>query len=153
MRLCSLEINEELVQALSTKEAPWIKGWPENWLGWISQLEKVEDGLWSASLECESHNGKVEWLVQIGDASTLSLFGYNFDYVWQDAFSPKKNPELWSGDWFREVLTHSKDEVILVTYSVARVVKDGLLDGGWHFEKCKGSGMKKQWMRATKQRT
>ena len=49
-------------------------------------------------MECkfECDNGKVEWLVQIGE-TTLSLFGYNFDYVWQDAFSPKKNPELWSG--------------------------------------------------------
>ena len=24
--------------------------------------------------ECESHNGKVEWLVQIGDASTLKAY-------------------------------------------------------------------------------
>ena len=66
-------------------------------MGWISQLEKVEDGLWSASLECESHNGKVEWLVQIGDASTLSLFGYNFDYVWQDAFFSKEKPRAMVG--------------------------------------------------------
>ena len=151
--MCSLEINEDLVEGLASGKAPWIKGWPEKWLQWISRLEKKADGSWAALIEGESHKGSLEWKIFIGDASGAKLDAYQFDYIWQDAFSPKKNSELWSAEWFSKLGDHSKDSVVLVTYSVARMVKDGLSDGGWNYEKCKGSGAKKQWMRATKQRT
>ena len=68
-------------------------------------------------------------------------------------FHLKKNPELWSEKWFQSLNNSSSEKVVLVTYSVARVVKDGLTGGGWDFEKRKGSGVKRQWMRATKKRT
>ena len=151
--MCSLEINEELVAALASNEAPWTKGWPESWLEWAQSLSRVDDHTWKAHIKSSEHKGEFIWEVKIGDASAVNLGNYSFDYIWQDAFSPKNNPKLWSDKWFQKLSEFSSEKVILVTYSVARVVKDALVEGGWDFKKCKGSGAKRQWMRATKKRT
>jgi tRNA U34 5-methylaminomethyl-2-thiouridine-forming methyltransferase MnmC len=153
IKMCSLEINEELVSALSKNEAPWMKGWPENWIEWAKSLKMTDINTWQAQIRSKNHGGYFFWEVKIGDAADVNLEDYSFDYIWQDAFSQKKNPELWSDLWFQKLHKHSSEKAIIVTYSVARIVKDGLSNGGWEYEKCKGSGVKKQWMRATIKRT
>ena len=43
-----------------------------------------------------------------------------------------------------------QDNCVLMTYSVARVVKDSLNAGGWNFEKIPAPGKKSAWLRASK---
>lgn len=153
VKMCSLEINEDLVIAIANNEATWTKNWPENWLLWSRSLKKIDDNRWQAEIKTSGHSGSFLWEIIVGDAANVDLSNYCFDYIWQDAFSPKKNSELWSEKWFQKLRDCSSSRSIIVTYSVARMVKDGLTNGGWDYEKCKGSGVKRHWMKATKKRT
>ena len=71
------------------------------------------------------------------------------DYVWQDAFSPKKNCELWTTEWFQQIRNYASGDAVLVTYSVARMVRDNLASAGWRWQKMQTSGLKRSWLKAT----
>ena len=53
-----------------------------------------------------------------------------FDVVFLDGFSPDKNPELWSYDFFRHVVATSNHNCILVSYSSAFPVRAALIRCG-----------------------
>lgn len=56
----------------------------------------------------------------------------NFDCVFLDPFSPKKCPELWTEDFFRDIFKVMKKCSILTTYSCAKIVRDNLKKAGFH---------------------
>lgn len=148
--ITSLEINPDLVIALSHEEGPWMKDWADQWLEFAKSLVKIDDNTWQAEI---SHPIDVDqscsWRVVVGDASEDALFdGSCFDYIWQDPFSPKKNPEMWSEAWFRSLLRCSHGSTRLMTYSVARGVRDNLEASGWQWEKIPASGAKRHWLTA-----
>ncbi|MFP4112387.1 MAG: tRNA (5-methylaminomethyl-2-thiouridine)(34)-methyltransferase MnmD [Candidatus Woesearchaeota archaeon] len=49
-----------------------------------------------------------------------------YDYVFLDPFSPKKCPELWTEDFFKNIYEKMNSGGILTTYSCARVVRENL---------------------------
>ncbi len=148
--LTSLEINPDLIEALAHQQGPWMQDWSDLWLRVAGSLEKVDGRNWRADI---SHpldsNLSCVWRVTIGDASEqMALDGQSFDYIWQDPFSPKKNPEMWSESWFKSLLTYSHGSTRLMTYSVARSVRDNLEASGWVWEKITAAGSKKHWLTA-----
>ena len=147
--MLSLEINESLVKHLAQGDGPWMEGWSDQWLEIAKSLELQPSGLWQAEISHES-GVKFQWSVQVGDSSKSPLPQLNLNYIWQDAFSPGKNSELWSPAWFKMLAESSHDNCVLMTYSVSRVVKDGLTEGGWDFERIPASGKKRHWLKATK---
>ena len=149
LKLYSLEINEALVEHLASGDGPWMEGWSKRWLEIAKTLEKQENGTWCTTLS-HSSGAELQWTVYVGDSSQMELEFKDLNFIWQDAFSPTKNPELWSPQWFRSLGDRSKKECVLMTYSVARVVKDGLNDGGWDFERIPAPGKKRHWLRASK---
>lgn len=80
--------------------------------------------------------GKVdqfEYSILIGDARKVVP---NFplpkvNAIFQDAFSPDKNPTLWTIEWFELLKSISAADVILTTYSASSKVKKGLFEAGW----------------------
>lgn len=54
-----------------------------------------------------------------------------FDCVFLDPFSPKKNPELWTKEFFEEIYKRMKPGANLATYSCARSVRDNLKAAGF----------------------
>jgi len=54
-----------------------------------------------------------------------------FDIIFHDPFSPKKNPELWTEDFFKELRKHIKKDGILTTYSCAGIVRRNLKAAGF----------------------
>jgi tRNA U34 5-methylaminomethyl-2-thiouridine-forming methyltransferase MnmC len=156
LTLVSLEHTPELVAALADPACGWKQGWSDAWKNWSQSLRKIAGTEnWTADFE-HPHTGRtLSWLVLVGDARTADLSAYAFHYIWQDAFSPKKNPELWSIAWFEKLKAASHPTVQLVTYSVARLVRDHLEAALWTQERVKtpqaqngeGSG-KKQWLLA-----
>jgi len=80
-------------------------------------------------------DSRVHLRIMVGDAvlSIKKAIG-KFDAVFLDAFSPKKNPELWTHDFFSDVKKKMKDDAILATYSCARVVRDNLKAAGFIVE-------------------
>jgi tRNA U34 5-methylaminomethyl-2-thiouridine-forming methyltransferase MnmC len=146
--LLSLEINPSLTDALKRGVAPWQKSWSPDWIRWCQSLDVLGSGEPAKFISHPRGKGRCRWMVMHGDAATLDLPNYNFRYVWQDAFSPKKNPELWTRDWFEKLGRVSAKDCILLTYSVARVVKDNLQAADWRYEILQNAGPKNRWLRA-----
>ncbi len=68
----------------------------------------------------------------LGDAlQTIKQIKEKFDIVFLDPFSPKKNPELWTEQFFRDIFETMKPNSILTTYSCARIVRDNLKKAGF----------------------
>jgi len=54
-----------------------------------------------------------------------------FDAVFQDPFSPSKNPEMWSVDYFRCLKKIMAEKAILTTYSSADHIRRAMLEAGF----------------------
>lgn len=75
-----------------------------------------------------------------------------FHAIFQDAFSPKKNPTLWTQEWFEDLLKLAiKNKTILSTYSASIRVRKGLYKAGWKVENRIGFGRKRSSTRAIAQ--
>ena len=75
-----------------------------------------------------------QFLIEIilGDArESLPKIREKFDIVYQDAFSPKQNPLLWTREYFAEIRRLSCEDVILTTYSTAIATRMGLYENGF----------------------
>ena len=85
--------------------------------------------------------------LHLGDARTgvkmLQETRLKFDIVFLDGFSPDKNPELWSYDFFRAINSISTEKAVMVTYSSAFPVRSGLLRCGLHIGETKAYGRKR----------
>lgn len=71
-----------------------------------------------------------------------------FSAIFQDAFSPKKNPALWSVEWFTFLKIASAPEVYLSTYSSSVSIRKSLIVAGWIIENGKGFGQKRTMTKA-----
>lgn len=79
----------------------------------------------------------------------LNLNPLKWDAIYQDAFSPKRNPVLWTSEWFRLLKESSQPEVILSTYSASNSIRKSLLEAGWKIHKGEKFGPKRTSTRAT----
>lgn len=141
LRILSLEIDPALVDALRSGRGAWQGNWPESRLA-------LARALGGAPIKHPHGQSVCNWELLLGDASTMSLTGA-FNYVWQDPFSPQKNPSMWSKAWFSQVKAAAAPGCQLLTYSVARAVREALSESGWLVEKIPtGTGRKRHWLRA-----
>ncbi|MGL4611526.1 MAG: tRNA (5-methylaminomethyl-2-thiouridine)(34)-methyltransferase MnmD [Trueperaceae bacterium] len=87
----------------------------------------------------------------IGEATVQSLKLNSFDAIYQDAFSPDANPELWSEVFFKKLYDALKPNGKVATYSVKGNVRRTLQKVGFIVEKRPGpvSG-KREMLVATK---
>ena len=63
--------------------------------------------------------------------------------IFQDAFSPQKNPTLWTIEWFKLLTEFSSKKSLLSTYSAASQIKRNLIECGWEIKTLPGYGTKK----------
>lgn len=151
LSLVSLEVNAALVEAIAAATAPWQRGWSQEWLEWGSALVQVSPFEWHATLFHPMTKSKCSWRVLIGDGAALDLQEQDvgpFHFIWQDPFSPARNPVLWTAAWFTKLKTVAAPTTLLMTYSVARIVRDNLAAAGWQPERFNTGLQKRQWLRA-----
>jgi chorismate dehydratase len=74
-----------------------------------------------------------------------------FDAIYQDAFSPRKNPILWTQQWFELLKQLSAPTVQLATYSSAQAVRKSMMLAGWGIHSELGFGPKRSCTRANLQ--
>jgi len=68
----------------------------------------------------------------LGDAvETIKQINEKFDAVFLDPFSPKKNPEMWILDFFKEIKKRMNKNSVLATYSCAGIVRRNLRETGF----------------------
>jgi tRNA U34 5-methylaminomethyl-2-thiouridine-forming methyltransferase MnmC len=75
---------------------------------------------------------------------TLAEKEVKFDAVFHDAYSPGKNPELWTCDYFTLVRSIMKNDAILTTYSAAPQIRIALIQAGFRIGRVSSTGKKKE---------
>lgn len=174
LEILSLEIDEKLVQALATGKAPWQKGWNLDVTGVFQSLQKQADkdagipdwadAVWGCkvfhpgSVGGSREKATLKWQVIVGDARKCERFPESslvqgdeagWRYVWQDPFSPEKNPGMWSVGWFKLLRPALAHDSKLMTYSVSSKTRSALTGAGFRVEKIPTTTRKRHWLKAT----
>jgi chorismate dehydratase len=84
--------------------------------------------------------------ILFGDArDTLQqLTGIKFHAVFQDPFSPSKNPELWTVDYFRLIKDLLENSGIITTYSSADQIRRAMIEAGLRIGRGPSVGKKRE---------
>lgn len=161
VHLISLEKDEEVLKAFMDPQAPWKANWSKKWQDYSTEFHQIASGHWQTMIysAVDFSSPLVIWDILHMDATDLinpeknsssNLFqNQRFNFFWQDAFSPPKNPELWSSAWFDRLHALARPGARLMTYSVSRQVKDALTGSEWSWELIASTGRKKHWLRGT----
>lgn len=108
---------------------------------YFKQLSRTNEGHYLYEKE------NLTFKILIGDArKTIKDFQKEkilIDAFYQDAFSPKKNPALWSVEWFRDLKIIASEDAVLSTYSASNSIRKSLVSAGWAVFNRKGFGPKK----------
>lgn len=75
----------------------------------------------------------------------------SYDLVYFDAFSPEKQPEMWSGEVFGKLYSAMNKGGLLTTYCAKGQVRRTLQQVGFLVERIPGPHGKREMLRATKQ--
>jgi tRNA U34 5-methylaminomethyl-2-thiouridine-forming methyltransferase MnmC len=87
-------------------------------------------------------------LTKILGNALLIDFDKTYDLIYFDAFSPEKQPEMWTKEFFGRIFNALNPGAVLVTYSAKGVVKRTLKDIGFDVELLSGPPGKRQMIRA-----
>ena len=120
LHILSPEFDEGLVRSLDTFVFPSVFDTIKHIIKAISQ-----------DLYYEDEQFKIE--VLLGDArKSIPKIKEKIDIIYQDAFSPARNPLLWTKEHFTDIRTIAKDDAILTTYSTAAAIRLGLYENGFY---------------------
>lgn len=84
------------------------------------------------------------------DFLDISLPFEAYDIVYMDAFSPEKQPELWTQDSMKRLYDSMRIGGILTTYCAKGYVRRSLQSVGFEVERLPGPPGKREMLRATK---
>lgn len=113
---------------------------------WAQRENKIFDSFEKVGNTYVGVKGNSKAVILIGDArETIKNYSFEmpFGAIYQDAFSPKRNPTLWTKEWFEDLKDLSSKEVILSTYSASSRVKKALFSAGWIVEEREGFAFKR----------
>ena len=97
----------------------------------------------------EDENIKIE--VKIADArEAIRKIDKKIDICYQDPFSPKKNPHLWTVEYFKDISNIMDKNAVLTTYSIASPVRFALYEAGFRVYEREMAGIKKQTIASKK---
>lgn len=103
----------------------------------------------AAERECRI-NDRFTLLKHHTRAETFDYGQDRFDIIYMDAFSPEKEPLLWSEDFFQRLFAACSSQGVLTTYCCKGAVRRALLSAGFLVEKLPGPKGKREVLRATK---
>lgn len=95
----------------------------------------------------------IEIIILVGDAR-ITVPHYFKEHnlkaqaIYQDAFSPRKNPDLWTVEWFSDLKNLSDENVYLSTYSSSSSIRKSMIEAGWKVSKGPSFGVKRASTRA-----
>lgn len=136
----SLEIDKRLADDFFSRE----------------DLKDLYQAKWVSQAEFGYYEGSrlnFHFKILIGNARKilpqfLEIMPQSWDAIYQDAFSPKRNPVLWTREWFELLRSHSKPDTILSTYSAGDAIRKSMIEAGWKVYKGEKFGAKRTSTRA-----
>jgi len=94
-------------------------------------------------------NDQISLSIFYGNArSSIKKITKKFDAIYQDAFSPKKNAELWTTEWFITLKEKAYDDCLMSTYSSSSSIRKSMISAGWKLYKGEKFGPKRSSTRA-----
>lgn len=131
LRIYAPELDSALIDALPSFVYP-------------KEFEPLLDVI--CALSTEGMYTKGLWHVELfrGDAREYvrKFAPQTFDGVYQDAFSPKTNPVLWTREYFADLARIMKNDAILTTYSTALATRLALHENGFKLYLCAKEGVR-----------
>lgn len=128
----------------------------KNLLEWFKEQHLTHEFLknlkWVGNiLSCE--NEFIKLTILCGDARItfprwIKNEDIKFQAIYQDAFSPKRNPILWTKEWFELLKSSASLDVILSTYSASSSIRKSLHETGWSLRPGDKFGTKRTSTRA-----
>ena len=118
LKIFSPELDLELIKSLKNFEYP-------------KEFEKIRHVINSISENLYYKDDFVEIEVANMNAREYIKKLENIHFVYQDAFSPKVNPELWSIEYFRDIKKILNKKGVITTYSVATPIRCALYKLGF----------------------
>lgn len=117
----SIEIDEELVKYIISQNEI------------LNGMKRIEE---KNLLYYEKKIENFHLRILIGDGrQTIPLFFEHFSFpmnaIYQDAFSFKKNRELWSVEWFSLLKKNAANDCLMSTYSSSSAVRKSMIEAGW----------------------
>ena len=139
--LCALEEfgNVEIIAIEKDPKACFLllENNPGLNITWAEVLKSLKKNL-------EYKNKNAEIRLYIDDARNfIRDLDMQFDFVFLDPFSPKKNPELWTFDFFRKLYSILSDKGVIFTYSSALSVRSAFIRAGFHIRRTEPVGRKR----------
>lgn len=104
----------------------------------------------SARWESETQLTPSFYLHKIQADFTLLSLQTQFDIVYYDAFSPDKQPELWTQEIFEKIYAQMSTGGILTTYCAKGAVRRAMKAAGFLVERIPGPKGKREMLRARK---
>ena len=119
LKIFSPEMDIELVRNLKNFNYP-------------KEFENLKNIINEISENLYYKDDEIEVEVFAGDARDYIKKLNNIHIVYQDAFSPKVNRELWTREWFENITKILHKYAIITTYSVATPVRCAFYKLGMH---------------------
>lgn len=111
-----------------------------------NSFEALHTSVWGEEVQIGSNF----WLTKIEADFTQFNFTEMFDVVYFDAFSPEKQPEMWSQELFEKIFIQCNTGVVLTTYCAKGVVRRAMQSAGFQVERLPGPPGKRQILRSLK---
>ncbi len=109
-------------------------------------FELLHTSVWDEEVQIEANF----WLTKIEADFTQFTFNEMFDVVYFDAFSPEKQPEMWSQELFEKIFFQCNPGAVLTTYCAKGVVRRAMQSAGFTVERLPGPPGKRQILRSAK---
>ena len=109
-------------------------------------FELLHTSVWGEEVQIGSNF----WLTKTEADFTQFNFNEMFDVVYFDAFSPEKQPEMWSVELFEKIFIQCNPGAALTTYCAKGVVRRAMQSAGFQVERLPGPPGKRQILRSTK---
>lgn len=137
----SLELDQDLLEwfRLQQTEHPFLKSLHWTQSGSFSRLEAKSE-MRTLTILCGDARQTL--------AEYANLFNIQWNAIYQDAFSPKRNPILWTTEWFSLLKTFASSDCKLSTYSASNSIRKSLLAAGWSLSSGEKFGPKRTSTRA-----
>jgi tRNA 5-methylaminomethyl-2-thiouridine biosynthesis bifunctional protein len=122
-----------------------LSNWPE--LADYRQHLLARYPMLMKGLHClEFELGDVRLNLLFEDVANISRYPFTADAWYLDGFSPRKNPEMWSAQVFREIAAHSRQGTTFSTFTAASEVRKALQQSGFATNKRVGFGVKREML-------
>ncbi|MHB9055664.1 MAG: tRNA (5-methylaminomethyl-2-thiouridine)(34)-methyltransferase MnmD [Paludibacteraceae bacterium] len=120
--------------------------YPEVINGKRNQFEALHQAAWNVPVKITDYF----ILTKLQGDFTQINFSEKFDVIYFDAFSPEKQPEMWSEDMFRKLYLCTAENAVLTTYCAKGAVRRAMQTVGFSVERLPGPPGKREILRARK---